>query len=121
MDLITADSMDRLAHFDFKYNGATQAFGTLYDFPQARGPYVFTTLANREQAGTGFPSPRDGVATVIPIKMEALLGFGVQGWPDAALSINQAAKTQGQAAMTNLDLKVILRGSLRRNVAGAGF
>lgn len=105
----------RLCHIAFWYNGHFYTEGTVEDYPQGGGVHLYTTLANREVASNGFPSLRDRVSTLIPVRMREGLGYNLTYTPVGGIIINQAA-TDGGVAHTNLDAESKLFGLLRRNV-----
>lgn len=106
----------RLVNIVYMYNGHPYAEGTLEDYPQGGGIHLYTTLANRENASNGIPSPRDRVATLIPVRMRENLGFSVIYTPVAALICNQASADGNATAMQHMDVQTKFFGLLRRNV-----
>lgn len=113
--LRTLFNVDRVTYLEFSYNDKKYTFGVMQDYPQGHGFNVFSTNANFELAQNGVPSPRDRNALVLPIWLRENLAYKMSFSPEAALVINQAA-SDGQTALTFVDVKTYLYGLIRRNV-----
>lgn len=113
--LNTLFQFERVTYLEFTYNGKTYTYGTMKDFPQGNGFYVFATSSAFELAQNGIPSPRDRNAMVLPIDLRENLGFKMSFQPEAPIVLSQAASDNG-LPLTFADVKTRLFGLLKRSV-----
>lgn len=111
----TAFELNRRLFCRYKYNGKMYSEGHFSDYPQGQGLSIFTTQPTTELVTNGVPSPRDGLAMVLPIWERSGLAYFWQLIPVIALAIAQPA-ADGSTALAFVDVRGIKRGLIKRPV-----
>ena len=115
LTLRTFFELSRRIFCRYMYNQKKYSEGLVVDYPQGHGAQLFTTNPTTELVTNGVPSPRDGVAMVLPIHEEELLSYRMEITPVIAIAIAQAA-ADGGTALSYVDLRAIKRGLKKRSV-----